>query len=82
MTLFFFPPASTIRLPRETHTHLLETGMASASLALLPSDDCVPPPHIVTAVLRPPCLELLAEGIPRALFVAGQRDAEVITMYS
>jgi hypothetical protein len=27
-------------------------------------------------------LELLMEGIPRALLVAGQRDAEVITMYS
>ena len=27
-------------------------------------------------------LELLASGIPRAIFVAGQRDAEVITMYS
>ena len=27
-------------------------------------------------------LEMLAEGIQRCLFVAGQRDAEVITMYS
>ena len=27
-------------------------------------------------------LELLMSGIPRALLVAGQRDAEVITMYS
>ena len=27
-------------------------------------------------------LELLTEGIPRVLLVAGQRDAEVITMYS
>ena len=27
-------------------------------------------------------LELLASGIPRAIFVVGQRDAEVITMYS
>ena len=27
-------------------------------------------------------LELLADGIQRCLFVAGQRDAEVMTMYS
>ena len=27
-------------------------------------------------------LALLMEGIPRALLVAGQKDADVITMYS
>ena len=51
MTLFFFilsrPP---------------DSRKDDMTLALLPVDDSVPPPHVVTAALRPPCLELLAEG--------------------
>jgi DNA-directed RNA polymerase subunit M/transcription elongation factor TFIIS len=31
-------------------------------LALLPVDTAVPQPHVVTAALRPACLELLADG--------------------
>ncbi len=48
------------------------------TLALLPVDDSVPPPHIVTAVLRPPCFELLAEGA-RTAPQRQERERELYT---